>query len=227
MISTTTALNNINSFKLFEGLSEKQLETFTNISEEISFKKYSHIYQENENTDTLYFLLEGRVKLCTYNNGNKELIKTILYPTDLFGEESILNIKSREDFAIAMDKKVRVLAVNSIEFRRFLCQNPDISFEITGKIGTKLKNAEKRIENFIFKNARTRIIDFLKEMAVKQGQPIGFEILIKNFLTHNEIASLIGTSRQTVTIVLSELKKDNKIHIDRKNVLVRDINNLQ
>jgi len=227
MISTTALNNSTNSFKLFEGLNDTQKEVIKSISEEIVFKKYSHIYQENEDTDTLYFLLEGRVKLCTYNNGTKELIKTILYPTDLFGEESILNIKSREDFAIAMDKKVKVLAVKSIEFRRFLCQNPDISFEITGKIGTKLKNAEKRIENFIFKNARTRIIDFLKEMAVKQGQPIGFEILIKNFLTHNEIASLIGTSRQTVTIVLSELKKDNKIHIDRKNVLVRDINNLQ
>jgi len=55
-------------------------------------------------------------------------------------------------------------------------------------------------------------------LAQKQGQAIGYEILIKNFLTHNEIASLIGTSRQTVTIVLNELKKTNQIHVDRRKM---------
>jgi len=156
----------------------------------------------------------------------KELIKTIHYPGEMFGEDGLLESAVYEDYAQAMDENVQVLAIDTDTLKKFLCENPSLSIRLSTRIGSKLKAAQKRIENFVFKSARSRIIDFIKELAQKQGKSIGYEILIKDFLTHNEIASLIGTSRQTVTIVLNELKKTNQIHIDRRNVLVRDIENL-
>jgi len=217
----------ISSINLFRDLTENNAEALISIAKQKSFKKYNYVYDPQKEADTIYFLLEGRIKVCSYNEIGKELIKTIHYPGDMFGEDGLMGQNGYEDYAQAMDKGIKVLAIDTIDFKKFLCNNPSLSIRLSSRIGSKLKAAQKRIENFIFKSARSRIIDFIKDIAKKQGQPIGYEVLIKNFLTHNEIASLIGTSRQTVTIVLNELKKSNQIHIDRKNVLVRDIDNLQ
>lgn len=221
------ALSNMEQIRLFQDLNIEQKMYLQQIAEQKTVKKYSYIYSPKESADRVHFLLEGRIKICSYNEIGKELIKTIHYPGEMFGESGLLETNRHEDFAQAMDKGVVLLSFNTADFKTFLCNNPSISIKLTSNIGDKLKAAQKRIENFIFKSARSRIIDFIKDIAGKQGQKVGYEILIKNFLTHNEIASLIGTSRQTVTIVLNELKKSNQIHIDRKNVLVRDIDNLR
>ena len=82
---------------------------------------------------------------------------------------------------------------------------------------------ERRIESLVFKDARTRIVEFLREMAEEKGQKVGFEMMIKNHLTHKDIASLTGTSRQTVTTVMNELRDENIINFDRRRILIRDM----
>ena len=72
-------------------------------------------------------------------------------------------------------------------------------------IREKLRNIERRLESLIFKDARERIIDFMKEMAEKYGKKIGVEVLVKHDLTHQDMANLTATSRQTVTTVLNDL----------------------
>jgi len=218
--------NSLQQISLFQEIEQPHFDALVNVSEQKNIKRYRYVYKPDEASTTIYFLLKGRIKICSYNEIGKELIKTIHYPGEMFGEDGLLGSDIYEDFAQAMDREVKILAIGTDELKKFLCENPSLSIRLSTRIGYKLKAAQKRIENFIFKSARTRIIDFIKEIAKKQGQVIGYEILIKNFLTHNEIASLIGTSRQTVTIVLNELKKNNQIHIDRRNVLVRDIENL-
>lgn len=226
MIKYENSSDTLQQINLFKEIDQPRFEALLNISEKRTLKKYRYAYKPDEASNTIYFLLKGRIKICSYNEIGKELIKTIHYPGEMFGEDGLLERSYYEDYAQAMDKEVQVLAVSTDELKRFLCENPSLSIRLSTRIGCKLKAAQKRIENFIFKSARSRIIEFIKELAQKQGQTIGYEILIKNFLTHNEIASLIGTSRQTVTIVLNELKKTNQIHVDRKNVLVRDIKSL-
>jgi len=82
---------------------------------------------------------------------------------------------------------------------------------------------ERKIELLVFKDARTRIIEFLKDLAQERGQKVGFETMIKNHFTHKDIASLTGTSRQTVTTVLNELRESNVINFDRRRILIRDV----
>ena len=94
-------------------------------------------------------------------------------------------------------------------------------------IGDRLRRVEDRLESLIFKDARTRIIDFIKDSASKRGRQVGFETLIKHSLTQQDIANLTGTSRQTVTSVLNELKKLNLIYFTRKSILVRDLAKLE
>jgi len=94
-------------------------------------------------------------------------------------------------------------------------------------IGSRLLKMEKRLESLVFKDSRTRVIDFLKEMAIEKGRKVGFETEVRGFLTHQEIANLTATSRQTVTTVLNELKRSNIISFNRRRLLVRNMEALK
>ena len=82
---------------------------------------------------------------------------------------------------------------------------------------------ERKLELLVFKDARTRVIEFLKDAAAWKGKKVGFETMIPTRLTHKDIAALTGTSRQTVTTILNELKDKNLINFDRKKILIRDL----
>ena len=93
-------------------------------------------------------------------------------------------------------------------------------------LGTRLMYLEDRFESLVFKDARERIIDFLKDNAKTNGRKVGLEMLIKHSLTQQDIANYTGTSRQTVTYVLNDLKRQNQIYFKRKSILIRDISSL-
>ena len=94
--------------------------------------------------------------------------------------------------------------------------------QLLHRIGDRLRKAESRLEGLIFKDARQRIIDFLKDTALQQGRKVGFEMTFKHCLTQQDIANITGTSRQTVTSVLNELRKENLIYFNRRNFLIRN-----
>jgi CRP-like cAMP-binding protein len=75
----------------------------------------------------------------------------------------------------------------------------------------------------VFKDARTRVVEFLKDEAEEKGKKVGYETMIPNHLTHKDIASLTGTSRQTVTTILNDLRDKNIINFDRRKILIRDL----
>jgi CRP-like cAMP-binding protein len=89
--------------------------------------------------------------------------------------------------------------------------------------GSRLLRAENKLESLIFKDARTRIIDFIKDSVNSRGRRIGYEMLLKHSLTHQDIANITCTSRQTVTLVLNELRKSDLIYFNRGKILVRDM----
>jgi CRP/FNR family cyclic AMP-dependent transcriptional regulator len=82
---------------------------------------------------------------------------------------------------------------------------------------------ERKLELLVFKDARTRVVEFLKDAASWKGKKVGSETMIATPLTHKDIAALTGTSRQTVTTILNELKDKNLINFDRKKILIRDL----
>ena len=101
------------------------------------------------------------------------------------------------------------------------------SFEITKTIGDRLQRVERRLESLVFKDARTRIIDFIVDLGREKGKEIGKEILVKHNLTHMDMANLTATSRQTVTTVLNELKEQHLLHLERNQFLIRAIDQLK
>lgn len=187
------------------------------------YNKDEYIYFTNDASLNIYMIAEGRVKLGTYLSDGKEVIKSILTKGEIFGELALAGEDKRSDFAQAMDDGTRVCPMTIEGLKELMKEDQQLSLKIFKILGFRLRKMERRIESLVFKDARTRIVEFLKEMAEEKGQKVGFEMMIKNHLTHKDIASLTGTSRQTVTTVMNELREQNIINFDRRRILIRDM----
>ncbi|HHG83436.1 MAG TPA: Crp/Fnr family transcriptional regulator, partial [Bacteroidetes bacterium] len=133
----------------------------------------------------------------------------------------------REDFAQAMDQGVVICAMSVDDMESLIARNSQMGMQVTKLIGFRLRKMERKLKALIFKDARTRIVDFIREMAEEMGRPAGTETLVRHSLTHQEIANLTASSRQTVTTVLNELRAKNVINFERKRILVRDLKALK
>ena len=213
----------LRNFPLFEELSVTDLIRLSNIIDKKESPKYHFIYQSGDPADCIYFLDKGTVKIGTHSEEGKEVIKSILHPKAMFGELSLLGEERTTDFAKTMDSHTFYYVMKVSAFKEFARTNSKLSMKLITMLGRKLKNTERRLESMILKDARARIIDFLKDNARNQGKQIGFEMLLKHSLTQQDIANFTGTSRQTVTSVLNDLKKSNLIYFKRKSILIRDM----
>ena len=187
------------------------------------FKKDQFIYLEEDASKYVFLIAGGRVKIGNYSSDGKEIIKAILSQGEIFGEMALTGETKRNDFAQAMEDNTSICPLTIHDMHELMAQNKALNFKIIKLIGLRLKKMERRIESLLFKDARTRIIEFLRDSAEEKGKKVGYEMLIKNNLTHKDIANLTGTSRQTVTTVLNELKDKNIINFDRRRILIRDM----
>ncbi|WP_040497599.1 Crp/Fnr family transcriptional regulator [Fulvivirga imtechensis] len=191
------------------------------------FKKNDFIYFPEEPAKSIYMIAAGRVRIGHYTEDGKEVVKAILTTGEIFGELALAGEEKREDFAQAMDDNTTVCPISIEEMQALMAENKELSFKVYKLIGLRIRKLERKIESLVFKDARTRIIDFLKDAAAWKGKKVGFETMIPTKLTHKDIANLTGTSRQTVTTILNELKEKNLINFDRKKILIRDLEKLQ
>lgn len=211
---------------LFDVLTPVEMQTLQQMVEFHTKPKYSYIYEADEASNQVFFLLKGAVKIGTHSLDGREIIKNILHPLAMFGELGLAGEEKRQEFARALNEEVHFFSLRVAHFQELMQTNHALSMKILSIIGKRLMHAENRLEALVFKDARTRIIDFLKDSVTKRGRRVGFEMLLKHSLTQQDIANLTGTSRQTVTSVLNELRKLDLIYFNRKSILIRDLTRL-
>jgi CRP/FNR family cyclic AMP-dependent transcriptional regulator len=188
--------------------------------------KFQFIFMPDEPADQLYFLLRGRVKTGTFSVDGREVIKEILHPDVLFGDLALAGEARRSEFAQALHDEVEFLSVRVSDFQQLMQQNQRLVFACLQHLSQRLQRVEERLAKLVLKDARERIIEFLVETAGREGRRVGYETLVKHHLTQQDIANLTGTSRQTVTSVLNDLRKSNLIYFNRNSILIRDVEKL-
>lgn len=191
------------------------------------YKKDQFIYFPDQPASHIYMIAEGRVRIGHYLEDGKEVISAILTTGEIFGELALAGEEKRRDFAQAMDNTTSVCPLSIDDLKEMMFENRELSFKLLKLVGLRLMKLERKLDLLVFKDARTRIIEFLKDTASWKGKKVGFETMIQTRLTHKDIASLTGTSRQTVTTILNELKEQNLINFDRRKILIRDLANLK
>jgi len=220
----STKLTFLEQFPLFESLSSDEKRSLTQMVVFKRVPKHEAVYSPGDLSDKIFFLVKGTVKISANYDDEREVIKGILHPLAMFGELGIVGEERRSDFARSMNGEAQFFVLKLEDFTSFMKNNFKFSGAVLLMMGGRLRRAEERLESLIFKDARARIIDFLKDAAGRQGRRIGIdELLVKHSLTQQDIANITGTSRQTVTSVLNDLKKSNLIHFTRRSFLIRDM----
>ena len=187
------------------------------------YNKDEPIYSINEPSKHVFLVAEGRVKIGTTNDQNQTIVKYVIDPDEIFGEMALTGELIRSEFAVSLEDNTKVCILSKEKIIEMMDDNRDVSENILQVLGARIRKTENRLEALIHKDARTRIIDFIRDLGVNKGKKVGFETMVKNYLTHKDIASLTGTSRQTVTTVLNDLKEKNIINFDRRRILIRDM----
>lgn len=226
MEAGVTKLWHVDSIQLFEGLSYDDKLKIERFVQTKSYPKNTIIYNIDDNANDIYFVITGRVKLANNSNNGKENIKSIVYEGDLFGEIGLIDedcFSKRNDFSQTMGDDAVICSISYDNMRLLMQDYPSLNKKIVKKISRRLKRTEHRLESIMFKDARSRLIDFIKDLAKDLGKPVGHEVLVKHRLTHQEIASITAISRQKVTTLLNELKQENLIYLERKSLLIRDM----
>lgn len=223
METTTTKTSFIDDLPLFNCLTDAEKQQLESCIEFRVKRKYSFIYMPDELSSHLFFLTKGTVKIGTHSSDGREVIKAILHPTAMFGELGLVGEELRQDFARAMNEEVHLCIIKVNDFQALMESNHNLCLRVIALMGKRLRRAENRLESLIFKDARTRIVDFLKDSVLKRGRRVGYEMLLKHSLTQQDIANLTGTSRQTVTSVLNDLRKSDLIYFNRRSILIRDL----
>jgi len=190
-----------------------------------SFKKGEYIYMPEQASDKIYFINQGRVKIGSINEAGKEITKAILNDGEVFGELSIIGENKRRDFAYAMED-CKVCTITTNEMQSLIKDHNNLNLFLMKVMGSRVLEMEQRLESLVFKDSRTRIVQYIIDMVNKNGQRVGYEWVVRKFITHQEIANLTATSRQTVTTILNELRNKNLLTFDRKRLLVRDLEKL-
>ncbi len=190
------------------------------------FKKGEYIYLPDHSSDKIFFIESGRVKIGSYSDNDKEITKAIIGVGEVFGELSMIGENKRRDFAFAMED-TKLCAVSTEEMKHLMRDHNGLSIFLMKIIGSRVLAMEKRLESLVFKDSKSRIVEYLVNEIEKRGQRVGFEWVLRKFITHQEIANITATSRQTVTTLLNDLRNKNIITFDRRRLLVRDLDKLK
>jgi len=214
----------------FNVLKELKMEDLMRLSKLVHDKecpKDQVLYLPNDKSDKLFFLKSGKVKITTLSVDGKEMIHDIMMPGQIFGELSLVSSDGevRETMAEAIETGV-ICSIDADVFQEFLSEFPQLNLKMTKLIGLRLKKIQRRISDMWFKTAPQRIREFIKDMANEYGRDVGHEKVIRMKLTHQDIASMTATARQTVTTTLSKMESDGLITYDRSRILIRDMSKI-
>lgn len=189
------------------------------------FNKDSYLYHQNDHARYLYYIHEGSVWVGTQLN-DKEIIIFTLLPGEILGELTLLEKGQQNTFArVAQDSVISVIPENI--WTELSSHYPELNIFLMQLLLKRQKEAQEKLESVIFKDTKTRIIDYLVKSFEERGVKNGSHYVISDMPTHQGIANWVSTSRQTVTIFLNELKEQSIIDFDRKNLFIYDLEKLK
>ena len=191
---------------LFSGLTDSQIERLAAGSVRRSFPKGRTIVAEGEPSQSLYVLLSGRAKVPRSDTEGKEVILAVLGPGECFGEMSLIDDAPRSASVITIES-CDFMSINKEGFKAMLMSSPEICMRIMKGLVKRLREADKKIETLALLDVYGRVARVLLDFS----EMVGNERIVRNKLPRQEIAKMIGASREMVSRVMKGLEVEGYI----------------
>jgi CRP/FNR family transcriptional regulator, cyclic AMP receptor protein len=206
---------------LFERLTASQIELIESRSRTRVFTRGAVIYAPSDEGDSVLLLTAGRVKIYHLTPDGKQALLALIEPGELFGELAVLDGGRREEFAEAMEPS-RLVAIPREVIQDLMETQHDVSLGVTKLLGLRRRRLERRLKSLLFRSNRERLVHLLVELLEQYGRPTPDGTLIGIRLSHQELANVIGSTRETVTVLLGELSLDRLLIVNKRKLYIPD-----
>ncbi len=218
----------LRSYDLWCHLDDKEYEELNVAHHFIEAKKGEYIYFDSHHLNKLYFVKDGYIKIGFVDEEGNEIIKEIIKEGEIFGQFSLEKNNLNGEFARAYKGNVSLCAFSIEDFEKLLMKKPEMAIKYSKQVGEKLRRAEFRLVNMLHKDVHFRLMAFFYHLAIMDGYDgNAVSYTVDNFLTHDDIAKLIGSARQTVTSTISQLEDEGLLKISRKKIFIPDAKKLK
>lgn len=217
----------LRNHKLFWMLNNSQIKQLCIVSKFKESKKGDIIYFSDADEPKIYFLKKGNIKIAEVDEHGHEQTKEIIQQGDLFGELGLDGSSKSNEFAQSLTKEVSICSFYLKDFEHLMEQYPQLALSYTKFVGFKLKRLKNNYANLISKDARSRLIYFLNDWTAREGKTDGNKVVLENYLTQQDIAQIICTSRQTAVQLISDFESEGLLQYGRKEIVVPDITKLK
>ena len=218
----------LRNYDLWCHLDNQEYEELNVAHQFIEAKKGDYIYFDSHHLNKLYFVKNGYIKIGYVDEEGNEIIKEIIKEGEIFGQFALERTNLNGEFARAYKGNVSLCAFTIEDFERLLTKKPGLAIKYSKQVGEKLRRAEFRLISMLNKDVRSRLLSFFYHLAIMDGYDgTTTSYSFDNFLTHDDVAKLIGSARQTVTTFINQLEDEGLLKISRKKILVPDVKKLQ
>lgn len=186
-----------------------------------TFHRGEYIFRSGAEGKNVYILEEGRAKIYKLSNTGKEIILWFCFPGEIFGLAEVSRGGTREVFAEACTN-ARVHCISRLDFTRFLTEHPGSALQTIDLLSCRMRVLSDMMLNLVTDDVPSRLIKLLTRLASRYGRRDGDTMLLDIHLTHQDMADMIGATRQTVTSVLNQLKRSGVIQMAHHRIHIQN-----
>jgi CRP/FNR family transcriptional regulator, cyclic AMP receptor protein len=220
------ALWYLKKIPLFGDLSHDTMHRLVTCIEMREVRRRQVIYLPGDPGQAVFFVNGGRVKISKVTRDGKELTLAYRGPGEVFGELVMIDGGPREEMAEAMENAL-ITELERSEFERLVQKEGMIGYRLAKVIAQRRREVENKIEQLIFKDVNAKLAELLLRLATEYGIEDSRGTLVSLKITHQEMANLIGSTRETVSLTLSQFKRRGLIQTDGRKVILSDRDGLR
>jgi len=184
------------------------------------------LFTEGDPGDRLYIIVEGKIKLGRASGDGRENLLAILGPGEMFGELSLFDPGPRNATATAV-ADTALLGVGSDDLATWLNGRPDVARQLLRSLARRLRRTNEALADLVFSDVPGRVAKALLDLSERFGTPTEEGLRVTHDLTQEELAQLVGASRETVNKALADFAARNWLRLDQRAVLLLDIDRLR
>lgn len=184
------------------------------------------IYLPGDPGQSLFLVNGGRVKISKVTRDGKALTLNYCGPSELFGETCLVEGGPREEMAEAMENSM-VTEIERADFEQLLAEHAQLGIHMTKLLAARRRDLENKLETLVFRDVTSKLAELLLQLAEEYGVEDSRGTLVALKITHQELANLIGSTRETVSLTLSQFKRKNLICTEGRKVIISDAESLK
>jgi CRP/FNR family cyclic AMP-dependent transcriptional regulator len=205
--------------RLFEQAGEEAIENCEHIFKTTLFPKRSMVFDQGDSTRIVYLVKRGKVRIARLTPDGKEVTVAVLGAGDLFGEETLFESQPRTTVATCMEESLLYTA-RADDLFALLSRNPTLALNVAKILNDRLLDASATMEDLAYARVPDRILHLFQRLAAEHGEPADGGVRVAVKLTHADIASLVGSTRETVSLEMANLIKAGRLRSDGRHVVV-------